>query len=54
MCSVQNIGESVKKQCKSVYTAYITVLFDVFQEENVGSSGIWTRDLSHPKRESYP
>ena len=19
-----------------------------------GSSGIWTRDLSHPKRESYP
>ena len=20
----------------------------------VGSSGIWTRDLSHPKRESYP
>ena len=20
----------------------------------LGSSGIWTRDLSHPKRESYP
>ena len=20
----------------------------------MGSSGIWTRDLSHPKRESYP
>ena len=22
--------------------------------KNKGSSGIWTRDLSHPKRESYP
>ncbi len=24
------------------------------QAANTGSSGIWTRDLSHPKRESYP
>ena len=24
------------------------------QYTNAGSSGIWTRDLSHPKRESYP
>ena len=23
-------------------------------EKEPGSSGIWTRDLSHPKRESYP
>jgi hypothetical protein len=23
-------------------------------KKQVGSSGIWTRDLSHPKRESYP
>ena len=24
------------------------------REKVQGSSGIWTRDLSHPKRESYP
>ena len=28
----------------------VSVLQKLFQ----GSSGIWTRDLSHPKRESYP
>ena len=28
----------------------VTLLQKIFQ----GSSGIWTRDLSHPKRESYP
>ena len=32
-----------------------SVVFDPHQQkELVGSSGIWTRDLSHPKRESYP
>ena len=31
---------------------YIKVEFQSFKK--VGSSGIWTRDLSHPKRESYP
>ena len=24
------------------------------RQQKTGSSGIWTRDLSHPKRESYP
>ena len=24
------------------------------KEKKVGSSGIWTRDLLHPKQESYP
>ena len=24
------------------------------EQRTEGSSGIWTRDLSHPKRESYP
>ena len=28
--------------------------FDGVSRQNLGSSGIWTRDLSHPKRESYP
>ena len=23
-------------------------------DKTMGSSGTWTRDLSHPKRESYP
>ncbi len=31
------------------------MLHEVLQsEKREGSSGIWTRDLSHPKRESYP
>ena len=24
------------------------------KEKELGSPGIWTRDLAHPKRESYP
>ena len=25
-----------------------------WMQSKMGSTGIWTRDLSHPKRESYP
>ena len=31
-----------------------TICYVYIWEKKVGSSGIWTRDLSHPKRESYP
>ena len=47
--------------------AYLLAEWFAFQDDNyqrnfiqptlklgMGSSGIWTRDLSHPKRESYP
>ncbi len=31
------------------------VMVDKYKiKSKLGSSGIWTRDLSHPKRESYP
>ena len=33
---------------QSIHTSLRTV------QRTEGSSGIWTRDLSHPKRESYP
>ena len=29
-------------------------LFEKAKNFAVGSAGIWTRDLAHPKRESYP
>ena len=40
---------------KNTHDKFPLVIFDPHQQkELVGSSGIWTRDLSHPKRESYP
>ena len=30
------------------------IILAIADKKYTGSSGIWTRDLSHPKRESYP
>ena len=49
-----------KELCRLI-GAHCCVMTNIFhlrhkrhRHSSLGSSGIWTRDLSHPKRESYP
>ena len=39
---------------KKFWTKMYRIGAEYIQKHSMGSSGIWTRDLSHPKRESYP
>ena len=40
--------------CLLLFTFHRCLYTQLFSKGKMGSSGIWTRDLSHPKRESYP
>ena len=40
--------------CLLLFTFHRCLYTQLFSKSKMGSSGIWTRDLSHPKRESYP
>ena len=48
-------GHSLLIESSATKATLVTDLPSLVKTDQIqGSSGIWTRDLSHPKRESYP